>query len=142
MLLSAVLGISALSSMPAFAVSDEEEAKRRDSVEIFCSMCNDVRVAQGMQELYIAPVLVDYTQTRAEELTTLFSHKRPDGSMCFSIMKNDNFFYNAAAENIAAGGLNAEETFNQFMNSDGHRKNIMTESMTHIHLMMGNGGEA
>ena len=132
MLLSAVLGISALSSMPAFAVSDEEEAKRRDSVEIFCSMCNDVRVAQGMQELYIAPVLVDYTQTRAEELTTLFSHKRPDGSMCFSIMKNDNFFYNAAAENIAAGGLNAEETFNQFMNSDGHRKNIMTESMTHI----------
>ena len=131
-LLSTLLGLSAVSSMPAFAVSDDEAAKRRDSIEIFCSMCNDVRVAQGMQELYIAPVLVDYAQVRAKELTTLFGHKRPDGSMCFSIMKNDGFFYNTAAENIAAGGATAEETFEQFMNSEGHRKNIMTESMTHI----------
>jgi uncharacterized protein YkwD len=132
MLLSAVLGVSAVSSMPVSAVSDDEAAKRRESVEIFCSMCNDVRVAQGMQELYIAPVLVDYAQVRADELTTLFSHDRPDGSKCFSIMKNDNFFYNTAAENIAAGGVCAEDTFWQFMDSTGHRKNIMNESMTHI----------
>lgn len=131
-LLGALLGISAVCSMPAFAGSEDEAAKRSDSVEIFCSMCNDARVAQGMQELYIAPVLVDYAQVRANELTTFFSHKRPDQSMCFSVMKNDGFFYNTAAENIAAGGTDAVETFEQFMGSSGHRKNIMTESMTHI----------
>lgn len=132
LLLSAVLGISAAGSMQVNAVTGDEERYRQECVEIFCSMCNDVRVAEGMQELYIAPVLVDYAQRRSDELTTFFDHQRPDGSKCFSIMKNDKFFYNTAAENIAAGGVDAVETFNQFMNSDGHRHNIMTESMTHI----------
>ena len=132
LLVGAMLGMSAVGSGSAFAATQDDAAKRRDSVEIFCSMCNDARVAEGLQEMYIAPVLVDYAQVRADELTSLFSHDRPDGSKCFSVMKDEDFFYNVCAENIAAGGEDAVETFNQFMNSPGHRKNIMSDEMTHI----------
>ena len=132
LLTGAVLVLSSAASLPCAAASGSDAQTLRDSVEIFCSMCNDARVAQGLQELYIAPVLVDYAQARAEELPVMFSHTRPDGSKCFSIMKNDGFFYNASAENIAAGGFDAVETFHQFMNSSGHRKNILTDSYTHI----------
>ncbi len=131
-LLSALTGISVMSSLAVSAETEEEAKYRKDAVEIFCSMCNDARVAQGMQELYICPQIVDYAQVRANELTTMFSHTRPDGSKCFSIMKKDGFFYNVSAENIAAGGVDAVDTFEQFMNSSGHRKNIMTPEMTHI----------
>ncbi len=127
LLLTAVTG-----GMTAAGAAANDEQSRRDAVEIFCSMCNDARVAEGLQEMYIAPPLVSYAQTRAEDLTTLFGHYRPDGSICFSVMKNDGFFYNNCAENIAAGGFGAEETFYQWMNSQGHHDNIMTESMTHI----------
>lgn len=132
LLTAAAMMLPTAGNLHCAAASATDAQKLKDSVEIFCSMCNDARVAQGMQELYIVPVLVNYAQVRAEELPVLFSHTRPDGSKCFSVMKNDNFFYNASAENIAAGGYDAESTFRQFMNSSSHRKNILTDSYTHI----------
>ena len=128
----AVMMIPTAGSLQCAAAANTDAQSLKDSVEIFCSLCNDARVAQGMQELYIAPVLVDYAQKRAEELPRVFGHTRPNGEKCFSIMKNDGFFYNTAAENVAAGGYDAEKTFLQFMASESHRKNILSESMTHI----------
>lgn len=127
-----LMALSVVGGVSASAVSITDDETLRTYTEILVSHINDARVAEGMQELYIAPVLSDYAQIRAEELPIAMRHDRPDGSPCFSVMKNDGFWYNVAAENIAAGESSPLITFDQFMNSSGHRANIMTPDMTHI----------
>ena len=137
--------LSGLAPVSACAELAQTDAKTlRDYTEIMVSMVNDARVEEGLSELYIAPVLNGYADTRAKELTEFFSHERPAGkshtldengepdNACFTVMKDDGFFYNYAAENIAAGNQSPAETFNQYMNSAKHRKNIMTNDLTHI----------
>ena len=56
----------------------------------------------------------------------LFSHTRPDGAGCFSA--------NAAmiAENVAINQRSASEVMNSWMNSEGHRENILSKDATTI----------
>lgn len=51
--------------------------------------------------------------------------------LCFTVIKEDGFWYNSAAENIAAGNVLPLQTFDQWMNSPSHRGNIMGD-FTHI----------
>ena len=59
---------------------------------------------------------------RAEELATTFSHRRPDGSLCYTAFPSG---FMAEAENIASGGTTAEFPMNMWMNSTGHKANIL-----------------
>ncbi len=130
-MLALSMAVSGFCPLPAAAVA-QDEAQWKEYAEIIVSSVNDARRAEGLRELYIAPVLMNYAQVRAEELPVQFSHTRPDGSSCFSVMKDDGFFYNVAAENIAAGNSTPAATFTQWMNSEAHRSNIMGADFTHI----------
>lgn len=132
LLTGCALALSAMGTLTANAASGTDEQTLREYTEVMVSQVNDARVAQGLSELYIAPVVCNYAQARAEELTILMKHDRPDGSSCFQPMKDDGFFYNYAAENIAAGNLSPVGTFEQLMNSPKHKQNIMSPDMTHI----------
>ncbi|MBQ4465166.1 MAG: hypothetical protein II916_04310 [Oscillospiraceae bacterium] len=125
---SAVTMLASCTGMTAFAVSDT----LTDYREIIVSQVNDLRAEAGLRPVALTPQLSGYAQTRAEELTSIFSHTRPNGEVCFTVMKNDGFFYNYAAENIAAGGDTPVMTFLQFANSPNHLKNMMNPDMTHI----------
>lgn len=54
-----------------------------------------------------------------------FDHNNLQGQSPFDRMKSDGIKYSVAAENIAAGQSNAIATHADWMNSLGHRKNIM-----------------
>ncbi len=69
---------------------------------------------------------------RAKELEALFSHTRPDGSSCFTVLGEYGISYSGAGENIAAGQRSPEEVMNSWMNSQGHRENIMQDSYEKI----------
>jgi uncharacterized protein YkwD len=47
-------------------------------------------------------------------------------------MKNYGINYRAAAENIAQGQTTASQVVNAWMNSSGHRANILNKNFTHI----------
>ena len=69
---------------------------------------------------------------RAEELTTSFSHTRPSGADCFSVLIERGIKYCAAGENIAYGYRTPAGVVEGWLNSPGHRANILTGSFTHI----------
>jgi uncharacterized protein YkwD len=69
---------------------------------------------------------------RAEELIQSFSHTRPDGTSCFTAFDEFGVDYRAAGENIAAGQKTPEDVVNSWMNSSGHRANILSENFTAI----------
>jgi len=71
-------------------------------------------------------------QVRAKEIKTSFSHTRPDGRSCFTALDEAGASYMGAGENIAIGQRTPEQVVNDWMNSEGHRKNILNSNFKYI----------
>ncbi|MCL1859595.1 MAG: Ig-like domain-containing protein [Oscillospiraceae bacterium] len=89
-------------------------------------LTNIERQKAGLPDLVSTDGLKKTALTRAKELITLFSHSRPDGSDCFTAYDENSVTYWTAGENIAAWQSTPEEVINDWMNSPGHRANILS----------------
>jgi uncharacterized YkwD family protein/spore coat assembly protein SafA len=70
-----------------------------------------------------------------------FSHTSPTYGDPFNMMRSFGINYRSAAENIAAGQRTANEVVQSWMNSPGHRKNILNASYTHMGSGYASGGD-
>lgn len=95
---------------------------------------NVERAKEGLAPLGTYSSLTAAAQMRAPEIVQLFSHDRPDGSSCFTALHETGASSGAYTygENIAAGNSTAAATVQQWMNSPGHRANILNPNFTHI----------
>ena len=93
---------------------------------------NSERAAHGLPPVKLSPELSDAANIRAKEIEDSFSHTRPDGSSCFSAMTDLGITYSSAAENIAYGQKSPQSVMNAWMNSSGHRANILDPNMEYI----------
>jgi uncharacterized protein YkwD len=64
--------------------------------------------------------------------TGYFSHQSPDYGSPFEMMKQYGISYRTAGENIAKGQTTPSEVMQSWMNSSGHRQNILKSDFTHI----------
>lgn len=70
-------------------------------------------------------------QIRANEISTNFSHTRPNGSSCFTVFEECSLRYGTKGENIAAGSRTGRDTFiqwkeeNEMYDGQGHRRNML-----------------
>ena len=87
---------------------------------------NAQRVANGLSALTLDTSLVASARIRSCEVCYSFSHQRPNGSSCFSLGSDIN------GENIAAGQRTSTAMMNAWMNSQGHRENILRSTFTRI----------
>lgn len=101
---------------------------------------NEERARQGLQPLKKSNDLCKVAAIRATETISLFSHTRPNGQSCFSILKEYHIPYMTVGENIAAGQQTPAEVMNSWMNSQGHRENIMNSSFGQIGVGVVRGG--
>lgn len=88
-------------------------------------LVNKIRTEEGLPALTTNSSLSNAAALRAEEIVTLYSHTRPDGSSCFTVLPAFSISYRAAGENIAAGQPTPAAVVNAWMNSLGHRANIL-----------------
>ena len=88
-------------------------------------LVNSYRAQSGLAPLVLDEALCSAAQVRANEIVQSFSHTRPDGTTCFTALKEANISYGTAGENIAAGSSTPAGVMEQWMNSPGHRDNIM-----------------
>lgn len=97
-------------------------------------LVNQERKQRGLQPYQHSNKLANVAQTKAEDMrdNNYFSHQSPTYGSPFEMMKQFNIQYSAAGENIARGQRTAAEVMNSWMNSPGHRKNILSEKYTHI----------
>ena len=95
-------------------------------------MVNEERRAAGLSELTVNTAVEAAANVRAEELEELFEHTRPDGSGCFTALVEAGVSYSTAGENIAYGYTSPEAVMEGWMNSTGHRANILTPEFTSI----------
>lgn len=100
--------------------------------EQVAAMVNREREDNGLQHVKLSPELSEAANVRSSELKEIFSHTRPDGTSCFTVLDEFKISYTAAAENIAYGQRNPESVMNAWMNSSGHRANILNKNMDYI----------
>ena len=91
------------------------------------TLLNEQRVNNGLSPLTADSTLTAAAMQRAAETVIYFSHTRPDGSRCFTA-----FDGSWRGENIAAGQADPDEVITGWMNSTGHRKNILEANYTGV----------
>ena len=117
-------------SMDAAAVSPIPAAT--DPEWDVIKLVNRERIADGLEPLSVIQKLQQAADIRAEEITTVFSHTRPDKSEWKTIYTQVDLKGSDAAENIGAGSKTADDAMGLWMDSSGHRSNIMKKETAHI----------
>lgn len=95
-------------------------------IEEVAEIVNKEREAVGKGSLKLDDDLNEMAAVRAEEIASVFSHTRPDGRDCFTVIDDFGKRYMAVGENIAMCTADAEEVMKMWMNSPGHRGNILS----------------
>lgn len=90
------------------------------------NIVNQRRAENGLSPLTMDKDLLDAAMLRAAEITIKFSHTRPSGQSC------DTVSYKVYGENIAYGYGTPDDVMKAWMNSTGHRENILTADYTSI----------
>lgn len=91
-------------------------------------LTNIERVNNGQHILLATDMMQWMAGVRADELCTKYSHDRPNGSSFYTIMEDNSFAYSSSAENIANGYVSAQAVMTGWMNSTGHKANILSGS--------------
>jgi hypothetical protein len=103
-------------------VPTQNNLSAEDKENAVIALVNQERARVGRSPIQKDDGLTRTADIRAEELATTFSHRRPDGSWCYTAFPSG---FMAEAENIASGGTTAEFPMNMWMNSTGHKANIL-----------------
>ena len=107
---------------PTTTTSSSELSNYADQV---LKLVNQERAKAGLPALTTNKTLQAAANKRAQEIVQSFSHTRPNGSSPFTVLKEYGISYQSAGENIAYGQKNPEAVMNAWMNSSGHRANIL-----------------
>jgi len=97
-------------------------------------LTNNERKKNGLPPLKADPSLSKVAQTKSNDMEAkhYFSHTSPTYGSPFDMMRDFGVTYKAAGENIAMGQTTAQQVVTAWMNSEGHRKNILSASYTNI----------
>ena len=97
-------------------------------------LVNQEREKQGLKPLTLNKELSDVARTKSKDMMDkgYFDHNSPTYGSPFDMMKQFGIEYTTAGENIAKGQQSPEDVMNAWMNSDGHRKNILNPDFTEI----------
>lgn len=112
-----------LAAFPALAWPDE-------AVDML-SAINEVRRDHGLKPLQFEDKLGEVAQSYAQELAEWgrLSHQGPKGSSLVSRLDGRGYPFRLAAENLASGLIGPKETVGLWMNSAGHRDNLLKPEM-------------
>ena len=118
------------------ATSQNEKIEPADLVDDVVELVNTERRKAGFSTLQEKETLNQMAEIRAKELAENYSHVRPNGESCTTIfdeIQTDLIFY---GENAAKGQKTPERVMEAWMESDGHKANILRNSAEYIGVGM------
>ena len=104
------------------------------AVQQVIDLTNEQRRKNGLPALKADTQLSGVAQKKSVDMQQkgYFSHTSPTYGSPFDMMRDNGVTYKTAGENIAQGQRTPQEVVNAWMNSEGHRKNILSRDFTHI----------
>jgi uncharacterized protein YkwD len=100
---------------------------RADAVETILSSINAIRAKAGCGPLKLNKALMAAAKTHATNMAEddFFGHRGKDGRGFASRIRSQGYVYGLAAENIAAGQKTPAKAVQAWVDSPGHRRNIL-----------------
>ena len=97
-------------------------------------LTNQERAKNGLPALKVDLTLSKMAREKSRDMSAngYFSHTSPTYGSPFDMMKKYGISYRYAGENIAMGQRTPEEVVKAWMNSEGHRKNILSPNFNYI----------
>lgn len=120
-------------------VSDTEEPTVAEQV---LALVNAERAKHGLNALTLSKEVTRVAVIKAEDMaeSAYFDHTSPTYGTPFEMLSDFGISYKSAGENIAAGQQTPEDVMNSWMNSEGHRANILNASYTELGVGIAYGG--
>ena len=111
---------------------DNNGTSQVDFASQVVELVNAERAKYGLSALTVDAKVQQAALVRAKESAQSFSHTRPNGSSFSTALTEAGVSYRRAGENIAYGQRTPQQVMNAWMNSSGHRANILNEDFTTI----------
>ncbi|MGO0059228.1 CAP domain-containing protein [Brevibacillus fluminis] len=107
------------------------------------SLVNSERSKAGLSPLTLNKQLSDVARTKAQDMRdqNYFDHTSPTYGSPADMIKRFNIPFQAMGENIAAGQQTPAEVMQGWMNSEGHRRNILDPQFTQMGIGSVQGGQ-
>ncbi|MGE7184368.1 CAP domain-containing protein [Peribacillus sp. NPDC006672] len=107
------------------------------------SLVNEERSKSGLPSLEMDTAVSNIANMKSEDMRdkNYFNHTSPSYGSPFDMMKSFGISYKYAGENIAAGQPSADAVMKSWMNSPGHKANILNKNYTHIGIGHATGGK-
>lgn len=98
------------------------------------TLVNQERAKAGLKPLTTRADLANMAMAKAKDMknNNYFDHNSPTYGSPFDMMKSWGISYRTAGENIAMGQRTPQEVMTAWMNSPGHKANILNASFTTI----------
>ena len=113
---------------PGTGNPDSDEA----AIQQVIDLVNQERAKAGLSPVTESAEVSAAAAVRAQEITRSFSHTRPDGTYYNTVLNQNGVNYMGSGENIAYGQSTPAAVMNGWMNSQGHRENILNRNYTKI----------
>lgn len=111
---------------------DNTGSMQGDFASQVAALVNAERAKYGLSALTVDTNVQQAALVRAKETAQSFSHTRPNGSSFSTALTEAGVSYRTAGENIAYGQSTPQQVMNAWMNSSGHRANILNANYTTI----------
>jgi uncharacterized protein YkwD len=110
-----------------------QQSLRAEEQEVV-ELTNQIRRENGCEPFRVSPQLGKAARDHSEDMATrnYFDHTSPDGLDLWTRMRSAGYRFTLAAENIAAGQPSPDEVVQDWMESPGHRENILNCALTEI----------
>lgn len=128
-------------AQPAPSTGNGTATEKSDFANQVVDLVNKERAKAGLNPLTSDEKLTKVAMIKAQDMydNNYFDHQSPTLGSPFDLMRAQDVQYRTAGENIAKGQRTPEEVMNAWMNSQGHRQNILNSNYTAIGVAYYNG---
>ena len=130
-----IIAFIAFTATPFYCgeILDENKTVNVD-IEKVLELTNKDRQENGKKKLIVNGDLVLSAKAKASDMVVnnYFDHNSPEGITPWHWFEKYDYIYSNAGENLAIDYLYTEDMQEGFMNSKGHRENILNDSFTEI----------
>ncbi|MDR1410195.1 MAG: CAP domain-containing protein [Oscillospiraceae bacterium] len=121
-------GMFLLQNQAALPADTEPTAVERTMELELIELMNEMRIERNLKPLKENPILAQVARAKSEQMRMddLFAHINPTFGDPFSMMEESGLHFVAAGENLAHAHYTAMQSFADWMDSYGHRNNILS----------------
>ena len=135
-------GVSTETDNTQKGTDEVQKADATQQAKEVLELVNKERAKVGLRALTLSQELTNVATLKAKDMAEngYFDHTSPTYGSPFEMMRQFGVQYRSAGENIAAGQSTAQEVMDAWMNSSGHRANILNSDYEQIGIGYYTGG--